>query len=130
MLEFLWVLCWVFYHIIFILLLSIIVYNLYSCSDLEVKDYIIALVTIITSVTIGGFFLVRVYVENQLGIKEKQMIKEYEDHVNKRFDNMITREQLQQQLQEQTQQLQPVIDWANQQIAKEQNKQEINNQSS
>ena len=111
------------FSIIFIVLLSIMIYNVYSCSDLEIKDYIIALVTIITSIVIGSFFLVRVYVENQLGIKEKNMIAEYEKNLKDALDKQSQQQSQQiqqqsQQIQQQSQQIQQILDWINSQPKK------------
>ena len=61
---------------IFVILL-IIVYNIYSYGALEIKDYVIPLVTIVTSIIIGSFFLVKVYVENQ------QQLQPIIDWINK-----------------------------------------------
>ena len=67
--------------------LSIIVYNIIHYSDLE-KYNLTFIVILITSIATGSFFLIRIYIENQLGIQEKEMLKEYQESLNKQ-----TREQ-------------------------------------
>ena len=126
----------IIFNFVTVAYLTVIVYNVFCSNNLENYN-LTFIIILITSIATGSFFLVRVYIENQLGIKEKEMLKEYQDALDKqtkeqniKFDNMVTTEQLKQQfdniniatkkqLEKQTEQLQPVIDWANQQIAKE-----------
>ena len=60
--------------------LSVIVYNILCYADLE-KYNLTFIVILITSIATSAFFLIRIYIENQLGIKEKEMLKEYQDFV-------------------------------------------------
>ena len=101
------------FNITFILFLSMIVYNVVDSTDLE-KYNITFVVILITSIATGSFFLIKIYIENQLGVKEKEMLKEYQDALdkqtkeqnhkfdeqNRKFDeqnrNMVTKEEFKQ----------------------------------
>ena len=43
----------------------------------------VAFIVLGTSLVTGRFFLVKIYIENQLGIKEKEMLKEYQEALDK-----------------------------------------------
>ncbi len=65
------------------LILGIYVFGRYiycNYSDLLEED-LIAFVVLATSIVGGVFLFVRIYIDNQLSIKEKEMLKEYSDKV-------------------------------------------------
>lgn len=51
-----------------------------------IYDNLAAFVLIATSIVAGAFLFIRVYIDNQLGIKEKEMNKEYDEKLKKRLD--------------------------------------------
>ena len=57
-------------------------------------NYYLAIIILVTSIATGSFFLIRIYIENQLGIKEKEMIKEYQDFVNNKIQEQTERQNL------------------------------------
>ena len=104
------------FNITFILFLSMIVYNVVDSTDLE-KYNITFVVILITSIATGSFFLIKIYIENQLGVKEKEMLKEYQDALdkqtkeqNRKFDNMVTKEEFNHKFDEQNRKLDKVIE--------------------
>ena len=57
-------------------------------------NFLVAFIVLGTSLVTGGFFLVKIYIENQLGIKEKEMIKEYEDSLNRKIKEQTEQQNL------------------------------------
>ena len=70
-------------NLISLAFLSVIVYNIICYADLE-KYNLTFIVILITSIATSTFFLIRIYIENQLGIKEKEMLEEYKKLLEKR----------------------------------------------
>ena len=72
----------IFFTLFFIILLQL----LYDRSFIIISkdaNFLVAFIVLGTSLVTGGFFLVKIYIENQLGIKEKEMLKEYQEALDK-----------------------------------------------
>ena len=69
-------------NIVALSFLAVIVYNILCYADIE-KYNLTFIVILITSIATSAFFLIKIYIENQLGVKEKQMLKEYQDALDK-----------------------------------------------
>ena len=68
-------------NIIYIVFFSLIVCNIIFNIDLARYNFTF-IVVLTTSIGTTIFFLIKVYIENQLVIKEREMLKEYEDKIN------------------------------------------------
>ena len=74
------------FNVIFIAIFCIILFSVNSEIETDAVIYITGISTIAIALFTGSFFLIRVYIENQLGIKEKEMLKEYQDALDKQTE--------------------------------------------
>ena len=71
-------------------LLAMIVYNVIIHSNVE-KYNLTAIVLLITTIGTASFFLIPTYIAHQLGVKEKEMLKEYRGTLDKRIGELNLR---------------------------------------
>ena len=85
------------FHFLIVVIASIILldsfYNIFDSLDNK-HNYYVAIIILVTSIATSSFFLIKIYIENQLGIKEKDMIKEYQDFVNNKIQEQTEQQNL------------------------------------
>ena len=80
------------FNVIFIAIFCTILFSVNSEIETDAVIYITGISTIAIALFTGSFFLIRVCIENQLGIKEKEMLKEYQDALDKQTEKQTEKQ--------------------------------------